>query len=86
MCTPRRRCEPEHSRQQNAPMGSAPWGLPCGGTIKEAQRGCLSGQSEHTIFSCLLMRTLRRFFSSDWDAMVPLLPFHDDCSSQDPNR
>ena len=48
MCTPSRRCEPEHSRQQKAPILSVPGGAPGGGTIKDTQVGFFSGQSEHT--------------------------------------
>jgi hypothetical protein len=48
MCTPNRRWEPEHSKQQKAPMGSDPGGAPGGGTMSDAQRGWRSGQSEQT--------------------------------------
>ncbi len=48
MWTPRRRCEPEHSRHTNAPSFSVPGGAPGGGTIKDAQVGLFSGQSEQT--------------------------------------
>ena len=46
MCTPRRRWEPEHSKQQNAPIALVPGGAPGGATINEAQVGFFSGQSE----------------------------------------
>lgn len=44
--TPKRRCEPEHSKQQNAPILVVPGGDPGGGTINEAHVGFFSGQSE----------------------------------------
>lgn len=48
ICTPSRRCEPLHSRQQKAPIGKDPSGAPGGGTINEAHRGCRSVQSLQT--------------------------------------
>lgn len=48
MCTPSRRCDPEHSKQQKAPTAVEPGGELGGGTISDAHRGCLSGQSEQT--------------------------------------
>ena len=48
ICTPSRRWDPEHSRQTKAPIGNDPGGAPGGGTIKEAHRGCRSGQSLQT--------------------------------------
>ena len=68
--TPRRRWLPEHSRHMKAPMGSAPGGLPGGATMREAHLGCRSGQSEQTMFSGRAMRTLRRFLSCCWEAIV----------------
>ena len=70
MCTPSRRWLPEHSRHMKAPMGRAPGGLPGGGTMREAHRGCRSGQSEQTMFSGLAISALRRFLSCCWDAIV----------------
>lgn len=48
MCTPNRRCDPEHSRQQKAPIASESGGAPGGGTMSDAHRGCRSLQSEQT--------------------------------------
>ncbi len=70
ICTPSLRCDPEHSRQQKAPIFSAPGGLPGGGTINDAHRGCRSGQSEQTWFSGRFIKTWSRFFSCACDAMV----------------
>lgn len=78
MCTPRRRCEPEHSKQQKAPMGSDPSGAPGGGTISEAHRGCRSGQSEQTWFSGRFISTFKRFFSAFWSS--PMALFHQRCA------
>ena len=38
--------------------------------MREAHRGCRSGQSEHTWFSGRAIRALRRFLSCCWEAMV----------------
>ena len=38
MCTPNRRCDPEHSKHINAPIGGVPCGAP-GILIKDAHRG-----------------------------------------------
>ena len=48
MCTPRRLCDPEHSKQQKAPIARDPSGAPGGGTMREAHRGWRSVQSLHT--------------------------------------
>jgi hypothetical protein len=70
MCTPKRRCDPEHSKQQKAPIFSVPGGAPGGGTIKDAQVGFLSGQSEQIWFSGRNIKALSRFFNPFWSAMV----------------
>jgi len=57
-----RRCEPEHSKQQNDPIFSVPGGAPGGGAIKDAQVGLFSGQSEQTWFSGRCISTFSRFF------------------------
>ena len=48
MCTPNLRCDPEHSKQTKAPIGSDPGGAPGGTTINDAHLGCRSGQSAQT--------------------------------------
>lgn len=70
MCTPRRLWDPEHSRHMNAPIGKEPGGLPGGGTIKDAHRGCRSGQSQQLIFSGLFKRACSRRFKSFWEAIL----------------
>ena len=64
MCTPNLRCDPEHSKHMNAPIGGVPDGAP-GILINEAQRGCRSGQSTQMAFSGRFMHTLRRFLKAD---------------------
>ena len=48
MWTPKRRCAPEHSKQEKAPIFKEPGGAPGGGTINDAHRGDRSEQSEQT--------------------------------------
>ena len=70
ICTPSRRCDPEHSRQQKAPIVDVPGGAPGGATIKDAHVGFFSGQSEHTWFSGRSIKILSLFFNAFWSDMV----------------
>jgi len=45
-------------------------GAPGGGTIKLAQRGCRSEQSEQTWFSGLFMSNLSLFFIAFWSSAM----------------
>jgi hypothetical protein len=47
ICTPSRRCDPEHSKQQKEPIRFCVVGASGGDTIKDAQRGERSVQSVH---------------------------------------
>lgn len=75
MCTPRRRCDPEHSRQTKAPVFSVPGGAPGGGAIRLAHVGFRSGQSAQTWFSGKAIRAFSRFFIAFWSdiARIPYL-------------
>ena len=78
MCTPKRRCDPEHSKQQKHPIFPVPGGAPGGGLIKDAQVGFLSGQSEQIWFSGRSIKTLSRFFNAFWSAMIACVFLNDD--------
>jgi hypothetical protein len=59
-------------------MTSVPGGAPGGGTIKDAQVGFLSGQSEQIWFSGRSIKTLSRFFICFWSAMVACVFLNED--------